>query len=191
VNIHQINVGYQVEHDRLLIRINSQSGEEFRVWLTRRLSLQLLPILERSGQDQLQAQIAEPNPAAPPHEQRQQLVRNFQKEAQAYQGDYQTPFRDQATALPLGQEPLLVTELQMTSLAEGKLQVSLLEKLPQRQRDMQLVMDVTLTQGLTELLRRAIQASEWLKGLDPKASPAIGTDPPEGDARANKPRYLN
>jgi hypothetical protein len=166
MNIHQVNVSYVAEQDRLLIRINSLGGEEFRIWLTRRLGLQLLPVLQRQSHDQLQAQLSQPNPAAPPNEQRQQLVRNFQREAEVYQGDYQTPFRDQATALPLGEEPLLVTELKLTPMAAGKLQINLLEKLPQRQRDMQLVLDLTLTQGLSRLLHQAIQASGWLQGSE-------------------------
>lgn len=191
MNIHQINVGYVMEQDRLLIRINSQSGEEFRIWLTRRLGIQWLPILERSGQTQLQTQMAQPDPAAPVSHQREQLMRNFQKEAQAYEGDYETPFREQASALPLGEEPLLVTELQMTSLADGKLQVTLVEKLSQRQRDMQLTMDVTLTQGLTQLLRRAIEASDWLKGPDPKSALALESDQASGASGRDKPHYLN
>ena len=191
MNIHQINVGYVMEQDRLLIRINSQSGEEFRIWLTRRLAIQWLPILERSGQTQLQTQMTPPDPAAPVSHQREQLMRNFQKEAQAYEGDYETPFREQASTLPLGEEPLLVTALQMTSLADGKLQVTLVEKLSQRQRDMQLTMDVTLTQGLTQLLRRAIEASDWLKGPDPKSASALESDPTDGASGRDKPHYLN
>ncbi len=197
MHIHQVNVSYVAEQDRLLIRINSQGGEEFRIWLTRRLGLQLLPVLQRSSDAQLQAQLGQPDPAAPPSQQRQQLMRSFQKEAQVYQGDYQTPFRDQATALPLGEEPLLVTELKLTPMAEGKLQMILLEKLPQGQRDMQMVMDVTLTQGLIRLLHQAIQASAWLQGAELRALPGSAAEDPrpseeaESNAPVSKPRYLN
>lgn len=197
MNIHQVNVSYVVEQDRLLVRINSQGGEEFRIWLTRRLGLQLLPVLQRSSESQLQSQLDKPDPAAPPSEQRHQLMRNFQKEAAAYQGDYETPFKDQPTALPLGEEPLLVTELKLTPMADGKLQVTLLEKLPQRQRDMQMLMDVTLTQGLIRLIHQAIKGSGWLRGAELRALPEETTqethpgDEAEGKPRPTKPRYLN
>ncbi len=197
MNIHQVNVSYVVEQDRLLIRINSQGGEEFRIWLTRRLGLQLLPVLQRSSENQLQQQLDKPDPAAPPSEQRQQLMRNFQKEAAAYQGDYETPFRDQPTALPLGEEPLLVTELKLTPMADGKLQVTLLEKLPQRQRDMQMLMDITLTQGLIRLIHQAIQGSGWLQGAELRALPEEPSREPnpgddaESGPQPTKPRYLN
>ena len=195
--IHQINVSYAAEQDRLLIRINSQSGEELRVWLTRRLSLQLFPILQRSSQEQVQAQLVQPDPAAAPGEQRQQLVHNFQKEAEIYQGDYQTPFREQPTALPLGEDPLLVTQLKLTPLAQGKLALTLLETLQGRQRDIEVVMDVKLTQGLAHLLRQAIEASQWLQVAELGAAPPPRqeqTDPDdkaEGSNQTTKPRYLN
>jgi hypothetical protein len=197
MDIHQINVSYAAKQDRLLVRINSQSGEELRVWLTRRVSLQLFPLLQRSSQEQLQAHLGKPDPAAAPSEQRQQLVRNFQKEAEIYQGDYQTPFREQPTALPLGEDPLLVTKLKFTPLAQGKLALTLLEKLQGRQRDIEVVMDAKLTQGLIHLLRQAIEASEWLQVAELGAHPAPKQEQtdPDGDAedgnQTAKPRYLN
>ena len=197
MNIHQVNVSYVVEQDRLLIRINSQGGEEFRIWLTRRFGLQLMPALEHSSQEQLCAQLPALDPAAPQDKQRQQMVRNFQAEAAAYQGDYQTPFRDQPSALPLGEEPLLVTEIKLSPLREGKLETALFEKLPHRQREMQLVMDVTLTQGLLQLLHQAIKGSGWLQGAELKPLPALArreqsaTDEAAEDPKPVKPRYLN
>ena len=196
MNIHQVNVSYAAEHDRLLLRINSQSGEEFRIWLTRRLTLQLMPVLDKSSQDQLQAQLPPPDPSAPLPQQRQQILQNFQKEAAAYQGDFQTPYRDQPAALPLGEEPLLVTELKLTPQADGKLHMALQERLAQRKRDMQLVMDASLTQGLLKLLRQALNGSQWLRVPDLKALPALATEAPGGEepepaAPKGKPRYLN
>lgn len=196
MNIHQVNVSYAGEQDRLLLRINSQSGEEFRIWLTRRLTLQLLPVLDKSSQTQLQAQMPAPDPAAPLPQQRQQMVQNFQKEAAAYQGDFQTPFKDQPAALPLGEDPLLVTELGLTPLPDGKLQMALMERLPQRKRDMQLVMDTTLTQGLLRLLHQALKASDWLvvprlQQLPASTAGAIGSEESEATPTKDKPRYLN
>lgn len=95
------------------------------------------------------------------------MVANFQKEAAAYSGDFQTPYRDAPAALPLGEEPLLVTEVSLTPLKDGKLQMALMERLPQRQRDMQLMMDPSLTQGLLRLLNQALKASDWLQAPAP------------------------
>jgi len=195
MNIHQVNVSYVGEQDRVLLRINSVGGEEFRIWLTRRMCLQLLPVLDKSSQHQLQAQLPPPNPGAPLPQQREQILQNFQKEAAAYGGDYKTPYKDQPAALPLGEEPLLVTELNLTPLKDGKLQMALLERLPQRKRDMQMTMDLTLTQGLLRLLHQAILSSEWLQAPAALqltgASPAAGAEEAEPAGSKDKPRYLN
>lgn len=195
MNIHQVNVSYVGEQDRVLLRINSVGGEEFRIWLTRRMCLQLLPVLDKSSQNQLQAQLPPPNPAAPLPQQREQILQNFQKEAAAYGGDYKTPYKDQPAALPLGEEPLLVTELNLTPLKDGKLQMALLERLPQRKRDMQMTMDLTLTQGLLRLLHQAIISSDWLQAPAALqlsgAPPAAVAEEAEPAGSKDKPRYLN
>ena len=197
MNIHQVNVSYAGEQDRLLLRINSQGGEEFRIWLTRRLTLQLLPVLDKSSQNQLQSQLPPPDPSAPLPEQRQQILKNFQKEAAGYQGDFQTPYKDQPAVLPLGEEPLLVTELNLTPQPDGKLHMALLERLAQRQRDMQLVMDASLTQGLLRLLHQALKSSDWLQVPNLQLLPAnaaatlLSSDEGEPTAPKDKPRYLN
>jgi hypothetical protein len=196
MNIHQVNVSYAGEQDRLLLRINSQSGEEFRIWLTRRLTLQLLPVLDKSSQNQLRSQLPPPDPGAPLPEQRQQILQNFQKEAAAYQGDFKTPYKDQPAALPLGEEPLLVNELNLTPQPDGKLHVALLERLAQRKRDMQLVMDASLTQGLLRLLHQALKSSDWLlvpnlQRLPANAAALLGSEEAEPTPTKDKPRYLN
>ncbi len=198
MNIHQVNVTYVGEQDRLLLRINSLEGEEFRAWLTRRLALKLLPHLGQTAQAQLQQKLPPPAPGTPLSEQRQQLVQNFQKEAEVYQGDFQTPFKAEPAKLPLGEQPLLVTEVSFTPLADAKVQVMLLERLPKRQRDLQLVMDPSLSQGLLRLLNQGLKASGWLEPV-----PALGEavsipvrseqdllDAAESTPSA-KPRYLN
>lgn len=202
MNIHQLNVSYVNEQDRFLLRINSLGGEEFRAWFTRRLTLNLLPLLKRTASEQLQTQIAPPDVHAPLPVQRDQLLESFQKEAAIYSGDFQTPFKEDAAVLPLGADPLLVTELKITPLADGKLQVELLEKLQGQLRDLRLVMDPALTQGLLRLLTQGLKASSWLDTPPPvlalDAADATALTPVEADAAetadaslASKPKYLN
>ena len=203
MNIHQVNVSYSGEQDRLLIRINSLKGEEFRAWLTRRLTLKLLPHLGKTAQAQIEKQFQVPPAHTPLPEQKEQLMQNFKKEAAVYDGDFQTPFKDQPAALPLGEEPLLVTELSFTPLADAKLQVTLLERLPGKQRDLQLVMDSALTQGLLRLLNQSLKASGWVEPppaqllgssaavLAPSAQQELVEAPESNPSPDSKPRYLN
>jgi hypothetical protein len=198
MNIHQVNVSYSGEQDRLLIRINSLNGEEFRAWLTRRLTLKLLPHLGKTAQAQIEQQFQPPAAGAPLPAQKEQMLKNFKKEAAVYDGDFQTPYKEKPAALPLGEEPLLVTELSFTPLADAKLQVTLLERLPGKQRDLQLVMDSALTQGLLRLLNQSLKASGWIDAppklsLGDGSSVAIRSEQEVAEAAEHnaKPRYLN
>ena len=47
MNIHQLSVNYIQEHDRILVRINTTASEELRLWFTRRLTLNLLPMVQK------------------------------------------------------------------------------------------------------------------------------------------------
>ena len=198
MNIHQVNVTYVVAHDRLLLRINSLAGEEFRAWLTRRLALKLLPHFSRTAREQVQQHLSPPAAGASLTLQRQQLLENFQKEAEVYEGDFETPYQDQATQLPMGEQPLLVTEVTFTPLADAKVQVHLIERLPKQQRDLQLIMDPALSQALLKLLHQGLKASGWLEPVPALSEaapiPARGEpdllDSADSLARA-KPRYLN
>ena len=66
MNIHQLNVSHNDRQDRLLLRLNTQTAEEFRFWLTRRMALRLVPALEQTiGRlESTQARVMAPDPAS-------------------------------------------------------------------------------------------------------------------------------
>jgi hypothetical protein len=206
MNIHQVSVSYVQEQDRMLLRINSKDGHELRAWLTRRLTIGLLPVLNRTAAEQIKKVAAPALPAASLDEQRQQLVVAFEKEAALRQGDFATPYSPPQTppaAQPLGAEPLLLTEIKITLLDQGQLQLQLFEKFAGKDspRSMQLMMDPQLTNGLLQLLHQGLQLSHWLDtppvlaapaGLAAPALPdASDTAPAELPAGDGKPKYLN
>lgn len=193
MNIHQISVNYVPEQDRCLVRINSQGGEELRLWFTRRLVLGLLPHLTHTAGEQMQQHTGPAVLAAPVEQQRQQMLASFQKEAQAYKGDYQTPFKAEASALPLGDEPALITEVKITLLTSGKVDLQLIEKTAAQTRNIQLGMTPQLMQGLLHLLGEAVKKSDWLRLPPPAAElPMAQTlDAPSLLATTDKPKYLN
>jgi hypothetical protein len=197
MNIYQVCVSYSHEHDRLLVRINTRSDEEVRLWFTRRLTLSLLPLLEKASAEQITRQASPLNPAAPLDEQRRLLLENFQQEAASYNGDYQTPYREKLTALPLGPEPLLVTEVKITPLAEGELELNMLEKLAEKTRHLHVKLDAQMTRGLVFLMNQALNTSLWLEteiGVAVKINAdksAAEHEPTALALDADKPRYLN
>ncbi len=197
MNIHQVSVSYVSEQDRFLVRINTRDDEEVRLWFTRRLSLGLIPLLEKASAEQITRQASPRDLAAPFDEQRRQLLENFQQEAASYSSDFQTPYREQITSLPLGPEPLLVTEVKMTPLAGAELELNILEKLSEKTRSLHIKLDAQLTRGLVSLLSQALTTSQWLEadiGVTVKIN--AGKAAPDSETMAlslddEKPRYLN
>lgn len=192
MNIHQVCVSYIHEQDRFLVRINTRSEEEVRLWFTRRLTLGLLPLLDKASSKLLASQAAPVSIASPLEEQRQRMLDNFKQEAAAHDGDYQTPYREKVSVLPLGSEPLLVTEIKMTPLANGKLQLEILEKLAESVRHLQITMDAQLTCGLVQLLNQGVSASQWADGGNKPLQMHTGASEAASlIGEMDRPRYLN
>ncbi len=195
MNIHQLSINYIQEHDRILLRINTAAGEELRLWFTRRLTLNLWPMLTKIVADQVIKQEAEKSPGLAPvinaDEQTRKMVAEFKKEENLQNADFKTPYKEKPAALPLGAEPLLVTEMNVTPLPTGQLQMSFTEKLPgaQNPRGFQMALESQMTHGLVHLLEKALKTSQWqdLPGIAPPPPDVPAPDVPPGD----KPKYLN
>jgi hypothetical protein len=193
MNIHQLSVNYINEQDRILVRINTTAEEELRLWLTRRLALGLMPLLNRIVPEHVVKQETVKTPgisSAVADPEKKKMLAEFKKEETLQKADFKTPYRDQAAALPLGAEPLLVTEVNVTPLPTGQLQMSFQEKLPgvAHPRGFQMALESQLTQGLLHLLEKALVVSQWREVAVPALQAPVATPdepPPE------KPKYLN
>jgi hypothetical protein len=115
MDIRQLSIRYNVDHDRILVRVNTSAGDEVQMWLTRRLVLGLWPLLNRVVIDHLAipadaktdgfVDLAAMEPGT-----RKMLADMRQQEA-VQSADFVTPYRNDATNRPLGETPLLVTEV--------------------------------------------------------------------------------
>jgi hypothetical protein len=192
VNIHQLNLGYLPDQDRVLARINTTTGVEFRLWFTRRLTIGLLPVLRKVLADQVQRSLsADPaesglfanDPKA------REFLGEFKKEQALQQADFKTPYKALATEVA-AQEPLLVSEVQMTPLANGQVEIKFSAKPLQsgNKAEVRLALDHKLMHGLLHLLEKSFNESKWgqvaLAGVE--GEPAA--DPP---VAATRPQYLN
>jgi hypothetical protein len=187
MQIHQLSVSYQAEHDRLLLRVSSTGGDEMRLWLTRRLMLGLWPLISRLQTDQLLKLEAAGSVLDEADEELRRMLADFRKEEFLQRADFDTPYQDQQK-LPLGSDPLLVTDVDATPLPAGRTRLSLNERASvaggEKPRGFQLELDPRLMQGLLHLLEQALSHAQW---REPFTAPAVA----EGDAGADKPRYLN
>lgn len=108
MQINQVNISYHQSEDRLLMRINTLDGAELRLWLTRAVVARMLAGLAQSEKTlttYLPPQIYAPSVA--------RALEQFDQEATLLQSDFLTPFADNSTHYPLGQQPLLVVKLEI------------------------------------------------------------------------------
>jgi hypothetical protein len=196
MNIHQLSVNYLPEQDRILARINTTDSAELRLWFTRRLTLGLAPLLKKIVTEHIAKQEAVKSPHISPafsaDAQTQQMLADFKKQESLQKADFHTPFKDSPAQLPLGTEPLLVTEVSLTPLPNGQLQLVFNEKMPDpaTPRGFQLALEANLIHGFVHLLEKALNTSQWAQGAT-LAMPEISGMLPGEDGQHEKPRYLN
>lgn len=188
MNIHQLSATYIAQQDRVLMKINTTAQEEMRLWLTRRLLLGLWPLLSKLLTEHLLKLEAAGSSLESADEELRRMLADFRKEEFLQQADFDTPYKDQAT-LPLGEEPLLITDVDATPLANGRLRLAFNERIPPaKPRSFQMELAPKLMQGLMHLLEQALAHSRW---REPFAAPALedGSQPEAGTPP--RPRYLN
>jgi hypothetical protein len=179
MNIHQLSVNHDERQDRLLLRLNTQDLQEFRFWLTRRMTLRLMPAIEKSAK---RLEAAQPGVAvtdAPS----QQLLTELKRDAFLKKTDFATPFENRATQWPLGAEPLLITDAHMSIQPGGALEISFEDKSdPTQARSCQLHLQVSLVHGMAHLIRQASEKAEWLAASSSiqatEAGPVLAPEPP-------------
>lgn len=182
------------------MRINTTAAEELRLWFTRRLTLGLMPMLSKIVAEWVAKQEAVKSPAISPSAaadaQTQQMLAEFKREESVQHSDFKTPYKPPA-ALPLGPEPLLVTEISVTPLPNGQLQISFNEKLPQdngqpaaNPRGFRVALEQKLVHGFVHLLDKALDSSQWAP--DRAQNIAAASDVPgQNNPNDERPKYLN
>jgi len=157
-HIHQISIDHDPLEDRILVRMNTQNKELVEIWLTRKISLQLLPALEKLNVELLNRQ---KDINRPLHDaQSRHLMADLIHQQTLENSNFSTPFEQLKDPLT-GPRPLLVTHLQATLLDNAGLKLDLSEKLNDNERLLELTLDKDLLQGFKHLLSKALDHSEW------------------------------
>lgn len=191
MQIHQLNLKFDAEQDRLLVRINTSTHVELRLWLTRRLTVGVLPLLRKLVTRQLEKSV----PVATQDDAGTAKVREFlgeiKREAVLRNSDFATPFKEQeATTEPPDTGALLVTEVAITPLPNGHLRVKFNGKHGGAgvNRDVQIDLDDNLMHGFLHLLEKAYVNSQWAALTVAQAD----DEATSGNASAeSRPQYLN
>ena len=157
MNIHQLSISHDERQDRLLLRLNTQDAKEFRFWLTRRMVMRLLPVMDQSiGRlEAAQPGLAVADPAA------RQLLTELKRDAFLQTADFATPYDGKVQQLPLGSEPLLVTDAQISLQASGGLQIVFQQKTGDNTQSCQMNLQASLVHGLIHLIRQCMAKADW------------------------------
>ena len=185
MNIHQLSITYQPDHDRILLQVNTQAKEMLRVWLTRRMLLQFLPRLNHLA-NQAEASKVDLMTA---NESTRQMLTEFKRQESVAKGDFKTPFNTEAKTWPLGQEPLLANSIHLRPKPDGIVELGFEEKAGLPPRGFQINLDTALLHNVIHLLEAAVQASGW--GLSAALAGASGHDAAADMLPTTPPQYLN
>ena len=162
VTIHQVSIHYQVEQDRILMRLRTRDDSLYEIWFTRRMMSRVLQPLQQAVA-QLALQTAAGGSTIMPEAQQMMLDSAREKSRQA--ADFQTPFNEAQAERPLGEEPLLVTSVDLQVQGQSALKFALRDA---QNRQLALELDDALAHNIMSLLSAALQQSEW--GLMPTGS---------------------
>jgi len=162
MGIRQLNGTYIPAEDRIVLRVSTDAGEEFRFWLTRPVTAQLLgsirTLAARSTAQKFPPQVA-------------QTVTEFEQQALQQQTRLDDEFVPGAT-FPLGETPALVIKQGLTQVEGG---VSLDLGLPNG-ANVNLRFAQQLCQQVGVLLDRLQQNAHWL------IAPAAAAETPPAES---------
>lgn len=171
MRLHQLKVEFNAEHDRLLLRLSTDSGAEVLLWLTRRCVKRLWPVLLGMAQ-------ARPEIALQPSAEARQALLGFQHEKALAQADFSKPYQEATRERPLGTEPLLVSRIQPRRDPQGR---HVLGLLPTQGQGVHVTLDDGLLHGFARLIQNAVAKSEW--DLELRLPDAVPVAPVEAGGR--------
>lgn len=178
MNIHQLQLAFDAGEDRLLLRLSTTAGEEFRVFLTRRFVKILWPHLLGTLESAVVAK-------APAIEARREVLA-FEHEKAVRETDFSKPFAEPAGTtqqrFPLGERPFVAIHGQLRVNAPGAYKMVLN---PGEGRGVEIGLDERLLHSFCQLLESAARAAEW--DLAFFAPPAVA---PEEPPAAAPPRHM-
>jgi hypothetical protein len=188
MTIHQLQASYVTEQDRILVRLNTHAGEELRLWLTRRMVKNLFPHMMKVTTEL----IATPAQNTGGDGTDPKAAVQFKIQESLRQADFVTPFKSQATTLPIGESPLLATTVHITPSEGGGLRIGFEEKVPDQagSRSFEVTLGQDLLHGFMHLLEAALQHADWGMTLNQLVSRA-DAEVADVFAAAEPPQYLN
>ncbi|MDT7835520.1 hypothetical protein [Aquabacterium sp. OR-4] len=172
MDIHQMQVRYDPNADRIIWQVRTRGGELFSVWLTRRMVIRLWPPFSQLVTTaSIATQVAPTTTVLP---EAREMLAQAARERPLPSADFKTPFNPEPAAEPLGAEPLLPNTVDLGHGDGGKgLAIRVREA---NGRSLELRLNDDLATALMRLIDKALLASEW--GLVTAPAEAAAAVPP-------------
>jgi len=159
MDLHQIQVIYQAEEDRLLCRASFKgedgSLQEIRTWLTRRL----LKVFWPGIADALEKQVALDKPqAAHASADIVGMEHHASLETLKESGSYGNPYQNNAQTFPFGNVPILIQQVQFIQNPAQPICINLVSAQGHR---LEIRFTLTMLHGFCSLLKDAVKQAEW------------------------------
>jgi hypothetical protein len=170
--IHQMQVAYSQQEDRLLLRFNTSGGVEFRFWLTRLFVKKFWPGLVNT------LDVA----VSPNTTNKKKDVVGFMHRAAVEKADFSSKFEATTAPCPLGDETVLVCRAAIKANGQGAYVLSLA---PEKGKGVELGVDQSLLHMLSKLILDSVANIDWglsiqIPGVDTKSRFTIEGDNKKG-----------
>ena len=175
MNIHQMQMSYSAQEDRIILSINSKENEEMRLFLTRRIVMSFWDVLNRTIDHTLtnkpKLNDMQKTPVAPippnagkeatPQQMEQQMEQQIHHQNIISESDYKTPF-NKGDKFPIGEAPILVEKITINTYEDGNI-VFVFESI--HEKDISLNLNLQILHNLSDLLAKVMPVTEWNIGL--------------------------
>jgi hypothetical protein len=149
--LHQFQMAFVAEQDRMLLRISTRDKAELRLWMTRRVVRLLWGAL-------LKIIKAGPENNTAVWANKREAILQFEHQSAVEQADFNTPFQKSADSYPLGEEGVLVASMQISRRPNGAYTLKLS---PKQGKGITINLDDKLMHSFMELLIDSSKRAEW------------------------------
>ncbi len=149
--LHQFQMAFVAEQDRMLLRISTQDKAELRLWLTRRVVRLLWGALRKTIE-------AVPEKNTPIEPRRREAILQFEHQSAVEQADFKTPFQEAADSYPLGKEGVLVASMQISRKPNG---ACILKLSPKQGKGVTINLNDKMMHSFMEMLIDSSKRAEW------------------------------
>jgi hypothetical protein len=158
MTIHQFNMQFNPEEDRILFKLNTIHKQEFRFLLTRRFVKLLWPVLLQLLANDLKRR----EPQVAQHVAKQVL--EFEREQVISNADFSQKYAEEvAKTFPLGEEFILLTRIQVKQVPQG----DILCLHPTQGQGIEFMVNNAFLHPFCKLLEDSVARAQWELQLTP------------------------